>query len=101
MAKIDERVAALEAKLAQAKAEKQKRDARLKAAEGAVKRRADTTAKILMGAAALAAVKKMPNGAEWLNYLNAQLNEKDKKRLREAFEVLGIPIPTPAPQNAP
>lgn len=97
MAKIDERVAALEAKLAQAKAEKQKRDARLKAAEGAVKRRADTTAKILLGAAAMAAVRKAPNGAEWLNHMAGYLNEKDRKRLGEALAVLEIPAPTSTP----
>ena len=55
MAKIDEKVAQLEAKLAQAKAERQKRDARLRAIENGVKRKADTTAKILLGAASMVA----------------------------------------------
>lgn len=94
MAKIDEKVAQLEAKLAQAKAEKQKRDARLRYIENGVKRKADTTAKILLGAASMVAAKK-GNGQEWLTYLYGLLNEKDKNRLREAFATLGIEVPTP------
>ena len=97
MAKIDDKVAMLEAKLAQAKAEKQKRDARLRTAENAVKRKADNAAKFLLGAASLAAIRKGTIQVEGMSYLFQLLTEKDRKRLSEAFSTLGIETPASRP----
>lgn len=99
MAAIDEKVAQLEAKLAQAKAEQQKRDARIRVAQGKVRRTADTTAKILLGAASMQAAKK-GNGAEWIAYLAGLLSEKDRKRLEDAFATLELPTPMEGAKKA-
>ena len=61
MASIDERIAALEAKLKQEKAKKQQIEARKRAALAKVSRQQDTRRKILVGAAILAKVER----GEW------------------------------------
>ena len=58
MATIDDRIAALEAKLKEEKAKKQKLEARKKAAESKRKRTEDTRRKILLGSAVLDKVSK-------------------------------------------
>lgn len=58
---IDERIAALEARLKQEKAMKQKIEARKRAAESKIKRSHDTRRKILIGAAILAKIER----GEW------------------------------------
>ena len=58
MATIDERRAALEAKLKEEKAKKQKLEARKKAAESKAKRAADTRCKILVGSIVLSRVER-------------------------------------------
>lgn len=60
------------------------------------RRQADTTAKILLGAASMSAAKK-GNGQEWIAYLIGFLTERDKKRLGAAFATLGIETPAPRP----
>ncbi len=61
MATIDERIAALEAKLKQEKAKKQHIEARKRAMEAKKKRSEDTRRKILVGAVILARVER----GEW------------------------------------
>ena len=61
MANIEETIAALEAKLKQAKAKKQQVEARKRAADSKIKRSQDTRRKILVGAAILAKVER----GEW------------------------------------
>lgn len=61
MATVDERIAALEAKLKQEKAKKQQIEARKRAAEQKQKRANDTRRKVLVGAAILAKVGR----GEW------------------------------------
>ena len=58
MAGIEDTIAALETKLKQAKARKQKLEARKRAAERKVERSQDTRRKILVGAAILAKVER-------------------------------------------
>lgn len=58
MATIDDRIAALEAKLKEEKAKKQKLEARKKAAEGKRKRAEDTRRKILVGSIVLSRVER-------------------------------------------
>ncbi len=58
MAGIDDTIAALEAKLKQAKARKQQLEARKRAAESKKQRADDTRRKILVGAAILAKVER-------------------------------------------
>ncbi len=61
MAKIEERIAALEEKLRQEKAKKQKLDARKRAMDSRLHRAQETRRKILVGAAILAKVER----GEW------------------------------------
>ena len=61
MATVDERIAALEAKLKQEKAKKQQIEARKRAAEQKQKRANDTRRKVLVGAVILAKVER----GEW------------------------------------
>lgn len=58
MAKIEDTIEALEAKLKQAKAVKQLRDAKLKPMQTRLKRQADTRRKIIIGGAILGEIKK-------------------------------------------
>ena len=82
MASIDERIAALEAKLKQEKAKKQQIKARKRAALAKVSRQQDTRRKILVGAAILAKVER----GEWpkdklLAMLDAALTRADDRAL--------------------
>ena len=82
MATIDERIAALEAKLRQEKARKQQIEARKRAAESKLRRSQDTRRKILVGAAILAKVER----GEWpreklLALLDATLTRTDDRAL--------------------
>ena len=82
MASIDERIAALEAKLKQEKAKKQQIEARKRAALTKVSRQQDTRRKILVGAAILAKVER----GEWpkdklLAMLDAALTRADDRAL--------------------
>ena len=61
MATIEERIAALEAKLKQEKTKKQQIEARKRAIESKIKRSQDTRRKVLIGAAILARVER----GEW------------------------------------
>ena len=80
--KAQQRVRDLEEKLKQAKALKQKMEARAKAAENKQKRAADTRRKILVGAAILAKVER----GEWpkdkmLEMMGQQLTRDDDRAL--------------------
>lgn len=80
--KAQQRVRDLEEKLKQAKALKQKVEARVKAAENKQKRVADTRRKILVGAAILAKVER----GEWpkdkmLEMMGQQLTRDDDRTL--------------------
>ena len=80
--KAQQRVKDLEEKLKQAKALKQKVEARAKAAENKQKRAADTRRKILVGAAILAKVER----GEWpkdkmLEMMGQQLTRDDDRIL--------------------
>lgn len=89
MATIDERITALETKLKQEKAKKQKIEALKRAAESKAKRSIDTRRKILVGAAILAKVER----GEWpqdklLTMLDASLTRADDRTL---FDLLALP----------
>lgn len=91
--KAQKRVKNLEEKLKQAKALKQKAEARVKAAESKQKRAADTRRKILLGAAILAKVER----GEWpkdkmLEMMNQQLTRADDRLLFDlpAIEETGL-----------
>lgn len=91
--KAQKRVKNLEEKLKQAKALKQKAEARVKAAESKQKRAADTRRKILVGAAILAKVER----GEWpkdkmLEMMNQQLTRADDRLLFDlpAIEETGL-----------
>lgn len=82
MAGIEDTIAALEAKLKQAKARKQKLEARKRAAERKVERSQDTRRKILVGAAILGKVER----EEWpkeklLAMLDSTLTRDDDRAL--------------------
>lgn len=92
MAGIDDTIAALEAKLKQAKAKKQQIEARRRAADAKRKRSEDTRRKILVGAAILAKVER----GEWpkdklLAMMDATLTRADDRAL------FGLPAPTTDP----
>lgn len=96
MPTIEERIAALEAKLKQAKAQKQQIEARKRAAESKARRAEDTRRKILIGAVILAKVER----GEWpknelLAMLDAALTRTDD---RELFDLPPLP-PATAPQQ--
>lgn len=89
MASIEERIAALETKLKQEKAKKQKIEALKKTADSKAKRSIDTRRKILVGAAILAKVER----GEWpqdklLAMLDASLNRADDRAL---FDLPAMP----------
>lgn len=90
--KAQKRVKDLEEKLKQAKALKQKAEARVKAADSKQKRAADTRRKILVGAAILAKVER----GEWpkdkmLEMMGQQLTRDDDRAL---FDLAAIEKPT-------
>jgi len=93
MASIDERIAALEAKLKQEKARKAKILARQRAAQAKLTRQQDTRRKILVGAAILAKVER----GDWpkdklLAMMDATLTRADDRALFD--------LPAPATEPA-
>lgn len=93
MAGIEDTIAALETKLKQAKARKQKIEAQKRAAERKVERSQDTRRKILVGAAILAKVER----DEWpkdklLAMLDATLTRTDDRALFDLPELPEKPI---------
>lgn len=91
MAGIEDTIAALETKLKQAKARKQKLEARKRTAEKKVERNQNTRRKILIGAVILGKVER----GEWpkeklLAMLDAALTRPDDRTL---FKLSGISIP--------
>ena len=93
MATIEERIAALEAKLKQEKAKKQQIEARKRAALTKVSRQQDTRRKILVGAAILAKVER----GDWpkeklLAMMDATLTRADDRALFD--------LPAPATEPA-
>jgi hypothetical protein len=94
MATIEERITALEKKLKQEKAKKQKIEALKRAAESKAKRSVDTRRKILVGAAILAKVDR----GEWpqdklLAMLDASLTRADDRALFD------LPLPAEQPEK--
>ena len=82
MPSIDDTIAALEAKLKQAKARKQLAENRKRAAEQKLSRRQDTRRKVLVGAVILARVER----GDWprdklLALLDAHLTREDDRAL--------------------
>lgn len=99
MAGIEDKIAALETKLKQAKAQKQQIEVRKRAAESKAKRSQDTRRKILVGAAILAKVER----GEWpqdklLAMLDAALTRPDDRVL---FELPTATTDQPATPKAP
>ncbi|MCG9057315.1 mobilization protein [Laribacter hongkongensis] len=95
MATVDERIAALEAKLKQEKAKKQQIEARKRASEAKKKRSDDTRRKILVGAAILAKVEH----GEWpkdklLGMLDATLTRADDRALFDLLAQVTEPAST-------
>ena len=98
MATIEERIAALEAKLKQEKAKKQQLEARKRAAESKAKRGQDTRRKILVGAAILAKVER----GEWpqdklLALMDVSLARPDDRAL---FDLPAVQPQQPEPAQA-
>ena len=82
MATLDERIAALEAKLKQEKAKKQKLEARKKAAESKQKRAEDTRRKILVGSILMANVERGTYPEEKFRaMLDKYLEREDDRKL--------------------
>ena len=93
MAGIEDTIAALEIKLKQAKARKQKIEAQKRAAERKVERSQDTRRKILVGAAILGKVER----EEWpkdklLAMLDATLTRTDDRALFDLPELPEKPL---------
>lgn len=92
MAAINDKISKLEEQLKQAKAQKQKLEARKRAAERKVERSQDTRRKILVGAAILAKVER----EEWprdklLAMLDAALVREDDRALFDLPPLAGTP----------
>jgi len=94
MAKLDERINALETRLEQLKAKQQRLDARRRALESRRKRRADTRRKILIGAIVLARIEqgRFPED-ELRAWLDEALTRADDRAL---FELPARPTLAPA-----
>ena len=98
MATIEERIAALEAKLKKEKAKKQQIEARKRVAESKAKRSQDTRRKILVGAAILAKVDR----GEWpqdklLALMDVSLARPDDRAL---FDLPAVQPQQPEPAQA-
>lgn len=98
MATIDERIEALEKKLKQEKAKKQKIEALKRTAESKAKRSIDTRRKILVGAAILAKIER----GEWpqdklIAMLDASLTRDDDRAL---FDLPALPTIPPVESMA-
>ncbi|NZD59356.1 mobilization protein [Sphaerotilus montanus] len=94
--KHDDRIKALETKLAQAKALRAKEEARARAAEAAAKRTADTRRKILAGAAVLAEIEHDPERSAWLNSVLARQLTRADDRALFGLDPLRILVEPPA-----
>lgn len=82
MATIDERIAALEAKLKQERAKKQKVEARKRAVEQKLQRAADTRRKILAGALVLELMERdEATRQRFMQRLDAYLTRPDDRAL--------------------
>ena len=94
--KQDEKIKALELKLAQAKARQAKARAAARAAEAAARRTADTRRKVLAGACVLAEAEADAERAAWLtDVLARRLTRPDERQL------FGLePLPALAPAGA-
>lgn len=94
--KQDEKIRALELKLAQAKALKAKQEAAARARASAARRTADTRRKVLAGACVLAEAEADAERAAWLkDVLARRLTRPDDRAL------FGLqPLPAPAPAGA-
>lgn len=94
--KQDEKIKALELKLAQAKALKAKQEAAARARASAAKRTAETRRKVLAGACVLAEAEVDAERAAWLtDVLARRLTRPDERQL------FGLePLPAPAPAGA-
>ena len=96
--KHDEKIKALELKLAQAKALRAKEEARARAAEAAAKRAAETRRKLLAGACVLSEIEQDPERAAWLDSVLARrLTRADDRAL---FGLAPVPAPAPVPAVA-
>ena len=93
MATIDETIKAIETKLKQAKAKKQKMEAMKRASETKAQRSQDTRKKILLGAFFL---EKMEKNADYKVKALQQLDEYLKRDDDRALFGLA-PVPKPAP----
>lgn len=101
MATIDDKIKAIQDKLKQAKARKQKMDASKKAAETKALRARDTRKKILLGAFML---DRMEKNQDYAAKLMPSLNEffkRDDDRAIFGLEPLQKQAPTPAAAPAP
>ena len=95
MAKIDERIEALESKLKQLKVQYQRREARARAVASRRARGEELRRKILVGAIVLAKVEEGVFDGEVLRgWLDAALTRGDDRAL---FELAVIPFHTGAP----
>lgn len=82
MATIDERIAALEAKLKQERAKKQKVEARKRAVEQKLQRAADTRRKILAGALVLELMERdEATRQRFMQRLDTYLTRPDDRKL--------------------
>lgn len=100
MKTVDETIAALEAKLRQAKAKKQQIEARKRAIDQKRKRTEDTRRKVLVGAVVLARVER----GDWpelklLEMMDKALTRDDDRALFD-LAPLAAAAEQPAPQSA-
>ncbi len=108
MAKLDDKIKALEDQLKQAKALKAKAEAKQRAAEAAAKRTAETRRKVLVGALVLDQAKRDATVRDWLQQvLEAGLKRPDERALfglaplvlPEAATAAQVPSEAPADQQ--
>ena len=98
MATIDEKIKALETKLKQEKAKKQKMEAMKRAAETKAQRAQDTRKKILLGAFLMGKMEKNPEyAAKVMSGFDSFLKRDDARVL---FGSVPMPKPAPAGQSA-
>jgi hypothetical protein len=98
MATIDEKIKALETKLKQEKAKKQKMEAMKRAAETKAQRAQDTRKKILLGAFLMGKMEKNPEyAAKVMSGFDSFLKRDDERVL---FGLAPMPKPAPDGQSA-
>ena len=102
MSELEEKIKKLEERLKQAKALKQKQDARTRAAEMKKKRAEDTRRKILAGAAILSAIESNEaEKAKFMALVEATLTRDDDRALFGLPPLASSAPPAPAPEPAP